>query len=107
MNRTARVLAVYRELRQSVGFGVPSSEVLSCAASLVELFSADADEPRFDTRLGGLPFEHQAVDVAFADGGWRVLSLEWADMCGDDTEGGWNHAQPYKEAFGSTWEMRA
>ena len=100
------VLAVYRELRHSVGQQVPASEVLSCAASLVELFTIDADEPHFDMRLGGLPFEHQAVDVAFADGGWRVLSLEWAQMCADDADASWEHVRPYSEGIGSTWEMR-
>ena len=107
MQRAAAVLAVYRELRQSIGHKVSASEVLSCAASLVELFTTDADEPHFETRVGSLPFEYQAVDVAFADGGWRVLSLEWADMSADDADSNWEHALPYAEAIGSTWEMRA
>lgn len=107
MRLTARVLAVYRELRLSVGQQVPASEVLSCAASLVELFSDDADEPRFELRVGRLPFEHQPVDVAFADGGWRVLSLEWDEMGTDDEDASWEHARSYAQAIGSTWEMRA
>ena len=107
MRQTARVLAVYRELRQSVGPLVPASEVLSCAASLVELFADEADESRFELRVGSVPFEHQAVDMAFADGGWRVLSLEWDEMGNDDTGATWEDSRRYAGAIGSTWEMRA
>lgn len=89
MNRAQQVREVFLELRQALGNQVTPAEVLSCAASLVELFSEDDDGPQFSLRTGGLPFEMQALDVAFADGGWKVLSREWRWMgCddGDDSE---------------------
>lgn len=76
MNRAQRIREVYRELRRSTPRQVAASELLACAAGLVEMFNDDADHTRFELRTGGLPFENQALDVAFADGGWRVLHYE-------------------------------
>lgn len=78
MNRSAQVREVYAELRLSLGNRFTTSETLEAAMSLVELFSTDEDNgaPRFELRLGGLPFHQWALDVALADGGWRVLEQE-------------------------------
>jgi hypothetical protein len=81
MNQLAKVKAIYRELRQSVG-------VMACAASMAELFSVDEEESLFDTRLGCQPFDMMAVDVALADGGWRKLSREWRRMGWESTDTG-------------------
>lgn len=84
MNRAQQVREVFLELRRGLGERVAAAEVLACAASLVELFAEDDNGPEFSLRKGGLPFEMQALDVAFADGGWRVLSNEWRQMGFDD-----------------------
>lgn len=76
MNRAQRIREIFRELRRSTPRDVAASELLACAAGLVELFDDDSDQSRFEQRTGGLPFENQALDVAFADGGWRVLYHE-------------------------------
>src|SRR5689334_18544755 len=77
MNRAQQIRAVFRELRHALGEQLAAAETLACAASLVELFEEEEDVPAFSLREGGVPFEMQALDVAFADGGWKVLSREW------------------------------
>jgi hypothetical protein len=76
MNRTQRVREVYRELKASTMGDVPKGELLRCASELVDLCDKDTDHSRFELRQGGLPFDCQALDVAFADGGWRVMYHE-------------------------------
>lgn len=87
MRDAAKVIAIYRELRQALGGEAPSSEVLACAASLVELFSIEDGIPKFDDAVERLPFDMLPVDAALADGGWRVLSHEWNSMDWDDDYG--------------------
>ena len=41
MRQSAKVLAIYRELRQTAGINATAAEVLACATSLVELFSVE------------------------------------------------------------------
>ena len=76
MTRSQKVREVYRELRLSVQGKVSARELLHCAAALVESYDDDVDHSCFELRSGGLPFECQALDVAFADGGWRVMNYE-------------------------------
>ncbi len=89
MRRSEKVTAVYHELRQSVGAGATASEVLECAASLVDLFLDAEDGARYELRTEQPTFDMLAVDVALADGGWRILSRDWhrlgwesSDNCG-------------------------
>ena len=82
MNRSDQIRAVFTELRRSVGSHISSAQVLTCAASLVELFSGSGDEPSYDARTGGLPFSMWGVDRALADS-WRVLEQE--SVCDEDT----------------------
>jgi hypothetical protein len=76
LRHSQQIREVYRELRHSAPSTVPARELLRCASELVDLFDSEHDSSRFELRTGGLPFENQALDVAFADGGWRVLYLE-------------------------------
>jgi len=76
MNRADQVREVYRELRKSVGDRATSGELIRCAASLVDLFAESDEGPTFPDRVGGVSIEEWPLDVAFADGGWRVLSYE-------------------------------
>ena len=79
MNRSQQVIEVFHELRRSVDGGVSAHDILAAAASIVELMQEEDEGPRFDLRVGGTPFENWAVDVALADGGWRVM---WHEMQG-------------------------
>jgi hypothetical protein len=87
MNQSAKVTAIYRELRQAVGLRATAAEVLACAASLVELFSLEDGMPAYDLREGRQPYDMLPVDVALADGGWRTLSREWDQMGWETSEG--------------------
>ena len=91
MNKATKVRQVYHELRQVVGDRASAREVLEYAHSLVKLFATDDAVPACDLRTGGLPFENWALDVAFADGGWRVFLYEMrhngAYYSGEDWEG--------------------
>jgi hypothetical protein len=78
VSRAQKIREVYRELRQSAPRTVSARELLNCAAGLVNLVDPEHDTSCFELRTGGLPFESQALDVAFADGGWRVMHFEHA-----------------------------
>ena len=77
MNRSQQVTEVFHELRRSIDGQISARDILAAAASIVELMSEEVESPRYDLRHGGLPFENWAVDVALADGGWRVM---WHEM---------------------------
>ena len=87
MNQSAKVTAIYRELRQAVGLKATAAEVLACAASLVELFSLEDGMPAYDLRESRQPNDMLPVDIALADGGWRTLSREWGHMGWETSEG--------------------
>ncbi len=86
MRNSAKIVAIYEELRRAVGTKVNASEVLCCAASLVELFSIDEDAPSFSLYEGRQAFDMAPVDIAMADGGWRTLSREWHVMGWETTD---------------------
>jgi len=77
MNRPQFIREVYFELRRALADKVSQREVLESATALVDLFTLpEEDGPRFEIHNGGLPFDLWALDVAFADGGWRVMAHE-------------------------------
>jgi hypothetical protein len=76
MNRPTQIRDVFRELRAVLGSGVSAREILECAALIVDVASDPAKEPEYDTVEGRLPFSQWALDMAIADGGWRVLYHE-------------------------------
>ena len=77
MNRPQQVRAVFQELRRTVGDRFTARELLEQAAALVELFTVPEDASSFELRTGGIPFEEWSLDVAMADGGWRILNYEY------------------------------
>ena len=89
MNRSQQVIEVFHELRRSVDGRVSAHDILAAAASIVELMQEEDDGPGFDFRVGGTPFENWAIDVALADGGWRVM---WHEMQGGAP---WMHEDSY------------
>jgi hypothetical protein len=77
MNRPQQVRAVFQELRRTVGHRFSARELLERAAALVDLFTVPEDNTRFELRRGGVPFGEWSLDVAMADGGWRILNYEY------------------------------
>jgi len=77
MNRSAQIREVYAELRFALGSSVSEFEALEHATALVNLFAIESEGfARFELNVGGLPFNQWALDMTFADGGWRVLGRE-------------------------------
>lgn len=95
MNRPRLVREVYFEMRRALAGRASSREILESAAALVELFTQPEDDrPQFDLRMGGVPFEQWALDVAFADGGWRVMGYEThlqEDLLEEEAHERWLH----------------
>ncbi len=80
MRQSAIVLEVYKELRVTLSTKKSASEILACAASLVELFSIEEGVPLFDDHAGRTPPSMLPLDAAIADGGWRILANDWGWM---------------------------
>lgn len=87
MHQSAKVRAIYRELRQVAELHASAADVLAIATSLVELFSLDECMPSYDLREGRQPFDMLPVDSVMADGGWRMLSREWKRMGWETSDG--------------------
>ena len=87
MHPSTKVVAIYRELRESVGAGASAAEILACAASLVELFSVEDGMPAFDLREGRYGNAMMPLDKVWADGGWGVLSREWGSLGWESSDG--------------------
>lgn len=77
MNRPTKIRMVYQELRAVLGDEFSAKEALQSAALLVEIAEKEAD---FGASTNGAPptFDELPVDVALADGGWRILSRDKA-----------------------------
>jgi len=76
MNKATKVRVIYRELRTTLGEQVPAGEILQAATKLVELDDAEKFGAVRSIREQRATFEELPLDVALADGGWRVLSRE-------------------------------
>ena len=85
MRKTAKVLAIYRELREATGRQVGAAEALSCAALLVKLFAED-DGGRWDMAEERMAADATPVDMMLADGGWGLLSREWGRLGWEGTD---------------------
>ena len=78
MNRPNLIRSIYAELREVAGDVANSAELLKVAAALVEAADPEArgGHRELNGRTGGVPFDRWALDVAMADGGWRILRYE-------------------------------
>jgi hypothetical protein len=73
MNKSAKVKAVFEELSGVAGGTVASVDLLTLAASMVEVSHVDYISPAANDQEYGTPFDCWSLDSAFADGGWRVM----------------------------------
>ena len=76
MNRPTKVRKVYRELRAVLGADISAKEALRSAAMLVDLYETDGAAHGANFREQRPTFDELPVDVAIADGGWRVMARE-------------------------------
>ncbi len=87
MRKTAKVLAIYRELRDAAGSQVGAAEALSCAALLVKLFAEDGGGG-WEMAEERIAPDAVPVDQMLADGGWGLLNREWAYLGWEETDNG-------------------
>ena len=85
MNRPQQVRQVFFELRRAISSDVAAGDLLDYANQLVDEFFGE-EEPRFELRLGGRPFDEWSLDAVFSDGGWRVLERYQGESFDGDEE---------------------
>lgn len=75
LSRPSQIRRIVAELRAALGPDVPAWELLQLAAKFVE---AHREPDAFELDDAVLPraFHARELDVAFSDGGWRVLEFE-------------------------------
>ena len=79
MQNPARLRAIYAELRRAAGKEIAAADLLRLAHFLLKQYRLDAARVEVDEY--GRPVDSRAffalpVDVAMADGGWRILNFE-------------------------------
>lgn len=80
MTKSGKIRHIFNELRDQVGDRASSREILEWAHALVEVASKES-MPACNLRRGRIPFENLSLDIALADGGWKILSHEM--RCGN------------------------
>lgn len=76
MNRSQKVRAIYIELMGSLEGVLPRREVLSIAAQLLDQHDTDGSYDGHQFGNDDFAPDCDAIDVALADGGWRLRARE-------------------------------
>lgn len=77
MRKSDRIRLIYRELRATLGSGVPGRDIARLAHFVLRSYlSEELSEPLEDRLQERRSFIGYAIDDAIKDGGWRVLSFE-------------------------------
>ena len=76
MNRSQKVRAIYIELMGSLEGAMPRREVLSLAVQLLDQYDSDRTYDGYGNTDDSIVPDCEAVDVALADGGWRLRARE-------------------------------
>lgn len=81
MSKSKKVHQIFALLSANAPDGYAShAQLLSDASYLVDLFDGSANEPNFDLRIGGIPFEEWSSDVVMNDHPWRLVCEERSVM---------------------------
>jgi len=89
MKRPQKIGRIYQELRATLGNEYPAHELLRSAAKLVEIVEDDFAASGADVYEPRATVDERPLDMAIADGGWKVLAREsaWLQRIdGDDTQ---------------------
>jgi len=82
MSKTKKIRQVYALLNAHAPIGFRDQGQLLCnASSLVNLFEETTDEPQFELRTGGRPFDQWASDLVLKTQPWRLAHEE---LCGSE-----------------------
>ncbi len=77
MSKAKKIRQVFAVLSLCAPDGFASQgQLLEDADALVELFDEPESEPQFDLRIGGMPFEQWAADVAMNNQPWKLVCEE-------------------------------
>jgi len=77
MSKAKKVHQVFALLNANAPDGFSShGQLLADASNLVDLFDESANEPNFDLRIGGRPFDELSSDVAMNSQPWRLVCEE-------------------------------
>lgn len=77
MQKPALIRAIFAELRASLGPDVPAGDLIRLAHLIVRAHTEEQDElAEFGRQGESRSLVSLAVDVAMADGGWRILEFE-------------------------------
>lgn len=76
MNRPQKVKRIYIELRRSLGPEAEPSELLECAAMLVNISDKQVGTPRSATNEGRTPFEELPLDQLYERWPWKLVCQE-------------------------------
>jgi hypothetical protein len=76
MSKPQKVREVYAELKDALDDEHSSSDVLECAALIVELADERTRGPRCGTSDGRTPFVELPLDVLYSNWGWRLVCQE-------------------------------
>jgi len=79
-----KVHQIYSELRRAVGDEIPAGELLRLALKLVKTANPLGKSEASSIKVFWPDFDEMALDEAFMDGGWKVMSQERHDKYGDD-----------------------
>jgi len=77
MSKAKKVHQIFALLNANAPDGYAShGQLLSDASYLVDLFDGSANEPNFDLRIGGRPFEEWSADAVMNRHPWRLVCEE-------------------------------
>ncbi len=77
MSKAKKVHQIFALLNANAPEGYAShGQLLADASCLVDLFDGSANEPNFDLRIGGRPFEEWSADAVMNRHPWRLVCEE-------------------------------
>ena len=77
MSKPQQIREVYAELKDVLGDSHNSSEVLECAALIVDLASDRKYGLRCGTSDGRTPFVELPLDILYSSWGWKLVCQEF------------------------------
>jgi hypothetical protein len=80
MHKPKKIIAIYNELKSSIGQDQSDKELLLAAHQILGAFEK-GNSPRtsnISISEGALPLEYRELTEAFSDGGWQIMMHETA-----------------------------
>jgi len=80
MHKPKKIIAIYDELKSSIGQDQSDKDLLVAAHQILRAFEKRNSPKASKIRVseGALPLEYQELTEAFSDGGWKIMNHETA-----------------------------